>query len=279
MSKITFTLFFAICLCLIFNKINAQDTSIREVSKLSDSLVTVIDDNKKATISNKIEQLLCQALRDSSSFKKNELKELKRIGDVMSPDSSFRLVSWNYFKTDGSSVCNTILQQKAKTDTCNLFCFNNKPVQKQENKQQYTGNQIPAALYYQIIPTNFKGYSNMYIVLGMKTGNLMTQSKSIETLYFNKNGIPVMGTPVFQYNNLVINRFEFFYSAKVRMSIKYIDAEKAIIIDHLSPEKPFFAGQYEYYGPDGSFDAILYNENKWLFISDYNLFKSKKTTN
>lgn len=277
MSNIKYALF--LTLYLIVGRLNAQNTTFLEISNLSDSLAAQLTDSKKTAISDKIKTLLYQSLRDSASFYKNDLKELKRIGHIISPDSTFRLVSWNYFKTDGSSVCNTILQQKATKDTCRLFCFDNNSQQKHNDKQQYSGNQIPAALYYQIIPTNFKGFSNMYIVLGMKTGNLMTQSKSIETLYFNQNNIPVMGTPIFQYNNNIINRLEFFYSAKVRMSIKYVDTEKAIIIDHLSPEKPFFAGQYEYYGPDGSFDALIYNENKWLFISDYNLFKSKRKAN
>jgi len=215
------------------------------------------------------------SLRDSLSFK--QPTKQSKIGAIMSPDSTFRLISWNYFKLNGESVCFTLLQLKPIKDTCLIYLFTPSYYNK-SHKNPYTSNFIPAALYYQIIPTlvNNKKY---YLLLGMNPESILIQSKSIETFYFNEKKIPTMGAPILHINNKIESRFEFCYSAKVRMSIKYDIQKQTIIIDHLSPEKPFFTGQYEYYGPDGSFDALVFKDKIWQYVSDYNLYNMRQKNN
>jgi hypothetical protein len=60
------------------------------------------------------------------------------------------------------------------------------------------------------------------------------------------------------------NRVVFEYSARVSMSLRYDAAKKRIVFDHLSPAKPSFEGNYEFYGPDFSYDAFAFIDNYWV---------------
>ena len=271
-KKIFITIIVTLYFVFSFSTLKAQAQWLTSVSHLSDSLFLDLPDTAKTSISNKIQQTLHENLSRTNSFNELDLKELKRIGCILSPDSSFKLISWNFFLKNGNSVCYTILQKKSGSDSCSIFNFNQLKNKDRPN-YRFISNKIPAALYYKIIPTKCNGFS-AYLLLGMNPGDLFIQSKSIETFYFNENNNPVSGTPIIHINNLTTNRLKFEYSSNYRISMKYDEAKKAIVIDHLSPSNPIQEGKYEFYGPDGSFDALVLQNDEWRFISDYNLFKS-----
>ena len=41
-----------------------------------------------------------------------------------------------------------------------------------------------------------------------------------------------------------------------------------IIMDHLAPEDSRFEGQYQFYGPDFSYDALEFKKGEWVFQRD-----------
>jgi hypothetical protein len=69
----------------------------------------------------------------------------------------------------------------------------------------------------------------------------------------------------------------FEYSSEVSMSLKYIEKRKQIVYSHLAPkdEGEILIGQYQYYGPDGSFDALELKKDKWMVIEDIDARNSK----
>jgi len=50
----------------------------------------------------------------------------------------------------------------------------------------------------------------------------------------------------------------FQYAGEVSMSLKYNSSRKQIVFSHLAPNTPdpTLENQFQYYGPDGSFDAL-----------------------
>ena len=52
------------------------------------------------------------------------------------------------------------------------------------------------------------------------------------------------------------------------MSLKYEYQYDRIIFDHLSPETPDLAGFYSFYVPDFSYDALVWENNKWVLHED-----------
>ena len=72
----------------------------------------------------------------------------------------------------------------------------------------------------------------------------------------------------------------FQYSAEVAMSLKYNDKRNQIIFSHLAPkdEGPTLEGQWQYYGPDGSFDAYEQRKDRWVLQEDVDI-RNDKTKN
>ena len=46
------------------------------------------------------------------------------------------------------------------------------------------------------------------------------------------------------------------------MMLRYDDKLKMIVFDHLSPSKPSYEGKYQYYGPDFSYDGLIFEKGK-----------------
>jgi hypothetical protein len=47
------------------------------------------------------------------------------------------------------------------------------------------------------------------------------------------------------------------------MSLRYDPQKKMIVFDHLSPTKPSLEGQYEFYGPDFTYDGLKFEKGVW----------------
>ena len=52
------------------------------------------------------------------------------------------------------------------------------------------------------------------------------------------------------------------------MALNFDAKEKMIVMDHLAPEDSRFEGQYQFYGPDFSYDALKFKKGAWIFERD-----------
>jgi hypothetical protein len=55
------------------------------------------------------------------------------------------------------------------------------------------------------------------------------------------------------------------------MSLRYDPTHKRIVFDHLSPSKPSYEGNYEFYGPDFSYDAFTFIDNTWVLVENIDI--------
>ena len=64
------------------------------------------------------------------------------------------------------------------------------------------------------------------------------------------------------------------------MSLKYNPSRDQLIFNHLAPKdpNPTLEGQFQYYGPDGSFDALSMKKGKWTYEGDIDIRKDKDKT-
>jgi hypothetical protein len=62
------------------------------------------------------------------------------------------------------------------------------------------------------------------------------------------------------------------------MSLKYIERKKQIIYSHLAAREDgaFLEGMFQFYGPDGSFDAIELKKDRWVSIEDVDARNNQK---
>lgn len=258
------------CFCLASAGI-AQDISIQ------DSVFNLFLDfshaknqiKKTETCKNFTEglrQVLTQDVNAKLAF--DSLKKYRVL--IESPDRTVRIFTWD-------------LEAEDKTHTYYGFIHSYSRKQKKyevfELKDKSDGIRDPenaaldntkwyGAFYYQIAEIKHKR-KKYYVLLGWDGNNIMTDKRIIEVLYFDSKGFPRFGDAIFpKEDGKTVKRVIFEFKAGVFMSLKY-DAEKQIIIfDHLSPANPGLEGQYEFYGPDFTYDMLELKKGKWVYVKN-----------
>ncbi|MBA7588034.1 hypothetical protein ES708_30082 [subsurface metagenome] len=69
---------------------------------------------------------------------------------------------------------------------------------------------------------------------------------------------------IISYNGHLVDCIEFEYNEKAVMSLRYNKDAKMIVFDHLSPSNASLQGNYEFYGPDFSYDGLTFEKGIWV---------------
>ncbi len=202
---------------------------------------------------------------------------IKEASVLKSKDNKFKLITWNLFKNDGThAYFGYLLVNNSKRVKKGWF--------KHELEQEYE--------YFKLLdrsstiksPENYVGATDkwfgmlytqliecdgFYTLIGWDGNDKLTQRKFVDVLYFKSDGTPVFGKDVFRLSRKNPRRLMFEYSSEVSMSLKYIEKEQRIVYSHLgSKQENALEGQFQFYGPDGSFDALELSKDKWVTVED-----------
>lgn len=191
-----------------------------------------------------------------------------KMGKVSSSDKRVRFYTWNIPYTDGHSDYFGIIQYKPDSKSINLIELHDKS----QEISAPEGLTLPAdqwygTLIYDIVVKK-SGNQTLYTLLGFANEDLFLSRKTIDILTFDQNGQAWFGKPVFRMRGKVQSRLLFWYSSKVQMSLKWNERQNMIVFDHLSPSKPIYEGNFRYYGPDLSFDALRFENGFWELTED-----------
>lgn len=218
---------------------------------------------------------------------------LREISVLRAPDGKFSLLTWNLPRTDGTHVFFGYLMVN-NSRTVKKGLFKSEKIDSYESyklldrsmtvksPENYIGTPAKwfGMLYTQLIPCE-----DYYALIGWDGNDKLTQRKFIDVLYFKSNGDPVFGKDVFRIPRKNPRRLMFEWSQEVSMSLKYSEKENRIIYSHLASnqEGSLLDGQFQFYGPDGSFDALELKKGRWAVVEDIdartqkgNYDKSKK---
>ncbi|MFH0892797.1 MAG: hypothetical protein V2A54_00030 [Bacteroidota bacterium] len=201
---------------------------------------------------------------------------LKMISKILSPDKKFRLLNWQYRRKDGKHCYYCFIQLKnPKTKKVDLIELtdNSSEIDGPESRQLNAENWY-GALYYQMVPVKVNG-KKYYTLLGMKWNNSLSSKKVIDVLWFNDQNQPVFGESIFKYGMLPVRRIVFEFSTQASMMLRYEKKKKYIIWEHLAPTHSHLSGSFQFYGPDGSYDALKFDDGKWNYIPDANVPQTK----
>ena len=265
--------------CLLFSGVCAQK-QLSEKDKayflqyelklqaLQNKLFTTKNDSLKIKYNKEFLAVLDTALSAELSFY-YPFDSLTQIARLTSPDNKFRIINWNIYKDNGAYFYFGFLQSFVSKDK-KYECF--KLVDKSagiKNPETYIGEPDKwfGMLYYGKIIKN----DDYYTLLAWDGNDKVTQKKFIEILYFKDNGDPLFGKDVFKMSKKNPRRIIFEYSSEITMSLKYNEDKGMIIFDHLAPKDAFMEGQYQFYGPDFSYDAFDYSKGKWKFVPDIDI--------
>ena len=258
---------------LVWSNLSAQNTEV--LKKYEDSLKVLQipmyrgkADAAKETANEKFKRIFSDALKQDKSFD-FPFDSLKEIGRIYSPDRTFRIINWDIPKADGTYDYFGLVQvYDAKTKTYVVHELTDKS-QDVKTPETYSGtaDKWYGMLYYKIIPVKYKK-KKYYTLLGFDPNDNLTAKKVIDVLTFSNGTVPKFGADIFKMEKRSPKRVVFEYSSKAVMSLKYNEEHKVIVFDHLTPSVPQFDGQFQYYGPDFSLDALKFEKGKWVYIAD-----------
>lgn len=233
-------------------------------------------EEERNTASTKLCELLLYLLKQPESYT-YPFESVKAMAILSPSDHSFRLFNWNEPKDDGTCKYYCFVQTfNKKTKQTNVFQLHDDARNNKETtflkKEKIKYPHWYGALYYQIIYNKNKG-KKYYTLLGWEANNRETTIKLIDIIQFNKKGEPEFGMPIFPQKML---RIIFEYSNQASMSLKYDEKKKQIIYDHLAPSSPEYEGKFMFYGPDMSYDALVFKKGKWVLIEKVEPENKKK---
>ncbi len=203
---------------------------------------------------------------------------LKEVSILSPNDKSFKLITWNVFKNDETQVyfgyllvkrVNVIKRGAFKREK--KIVYNSYKLLDRSSMIRSPENHISGCekwfgmLYYELIDCG-----DFYTLLGYDPNDKLIRRKFVDILYFKSNGKPIFGKDAFKFPRKNPKRLMFEYSSDVVMSLKYNESRHQIVFNHLASNKEgkILEGQVQYYGPDGSYDALDLRKGKWNLISD-----------
>ena len=263
MRKLLLVVFVIFSVSDIFAQIDLGSKE-KELARNFELLVKVDTDSLKLSICNDIEGEFLEILTNEESFN-YPFSGLVNMGKLTSPDELLRVYNWNCVLSDGTYRYFGILQIKEKKSIRLEKLIDS--TSDMDMMKQYSITNWGGALYYQIIPFKQKS-SRSYFLLGWDGNNYQTSKKLIEILNIDNKGKLSFGSPVILWRGKVLNRVVFEYAKQARMTIQYEEKAKRFVFDHLAPSKQIYQNQFEYYGPDFSYDALEYRKGNWVLVEN-----------
>lgn len=124
------------------------------------------------------------------------------------------------------------------------------------------------AIYYKMIPVG-KGRKRVYTLLGYAPGQKLNR-KIVDVIEVGRNGKIRFGAKVFKIDNFMDKvlrkppmRLILSYNPDYAASVRWLDNEEMIVMDHLSPPNDKLKGVYQMYGPDFTYDGLVWDDGWW----------------
>lgn len=192
---------------------------------------------------------------------------LQNIGKIYSPDHRMRIYTWNIPAGINDNIYYGIVQFYSSAQKKYIIV----PLNKSENLSNTNSKKSwDGSLYYKIVETKHAG-QKYYTLLGFDLNTILSNKKTIDVISIDDFDELFFCKKLLQYEGRMVDRIVFEYNEKAMMSLQYNEDVKMIVFDHLSPSKPSLSGQYEFYGPDFTYDGLKWEKGVWIFYSNIDI--------
>jgi hypothetical protein len=268
-------------LLILINIITLRDSFSQEfvdydsrITALLEMIANEREDEKKDIINDTLMIVFKEFLSQDIELLDN-LNDIRYLGNFMSADSVIRMFTWNIPYTDGENRYINFICHKTGSKERTYKADNNKGLEGISSVDIIEADDWYGTLYYDILPF-VKDSDTLYILLGIDFNNMFINSKVIEVMHIDKQGNMMFGEPCIINGEEVITRMVFRYSSGASMMLRFDEERERIIFDHLVPSELIFTGQYQYYGPDFSYDALILKDGFWSLTEDVELRNKEK---
>jgi hypothetical protein len=213
-------------------------------------------------------KMFVRALKTSNSFF-YPFDSLETISKLYSPDSSFRIFTWQMVITENVVRQHGAIQVKTKDGSLKLFPLIDKSDVIANLADTVGDNKAwVGAVYYRIVETK-SGNKNYYTLLGYDENNIRSNRKIIEVLQFI-NGEPLFGGPYFSFENDAAkvsgnSRYIMEYKKSTNARLTYDGDLGIIIFEHLESESNEPKKKWTLI-PDGDYEGFKWTTDKWVHI-------------
>jgi hypothetical protein len=261
---------------LIYNSLNCQTDSRRTAGDLEGMFRRLrgnLSSSEKIATNDSVKRIIEKYASSDTVFKHRF--DLRYLGQITSPDSLVKIITWNLILEDGENryFCYLIRRtvRGGKNYTYKLTgIYNEAPIR---SDTIYSESNWYGALYYDIRPF-VTDRETSYILLGIDYGNSFITRKLIDVLSFGTGNSLVFGKKCFTDGMTVMPRVVFEFAATAVMTLRFI-TDTSIVFDHLSPFSPELKDNRQFYGPDFSFDSYAFENGLWRLKSNIDIRNKK----
>ncbi len=240
---------------------------------LGDSITKGSNDLTREAAISEFNARFFDLLSDSSTFN-YPFDSLKTISKIKSANGQVRIYTWlQQSRSTGTYKYFGVVQKMVpKTGKIKLIgLMELKSTTAEAESIEFKADTWFGAVYYDIIEKK-SGKNTYYYLLGWHGNDRLTNKKVIDLLFFDPWDNITFGAPVFSDENKRLKyRVVFEFSAQAVMLMRYDKKKKMIVFDHLSPSSSSVKGQYQYYGPDFTYDGYYFKKGIWYYRKNLDL--------
>jgi hypothetical protein len=244
----------------------------------ADLLINAKDPSRRFLSDSQFVRTLVRSLRIQNSFY-YPFDSLLTISRLYSPDSAFRIFTWQLEKDPYTFLQEGAIQVKQPDGSLKLFplfdasMFTAKPLDSVRTRRNWIG-----AIYYRVVMKTYNG-QKYYTLLGFDDFTLSSNKKWMEILTFNENGEPVFGGPYISFQQDSARkplqyRFNIEYKKEAATRFNYDPDLDMIVFDHLVSESDE-PTKKDTYIPDGDFEGFKWQEGRWVHVEKVFHFQLK----
>jgi hypothetical protein len=250
-------------------KIKSQQPESGEIlQELFYGIVDTRNNEERIQLNDSIIKIIDKYV-ESERVLDHRFTDLRYLGQILSPDSRLKIITWNLNLTDGTNKYFCYVIRKAKKGKPNEI-FKLTAVNMDEPPSintTYSEENWYGALYYAVQPFRYKR-ETCYVLLGLDYTNLLVSTKIIDVLTFTEDGGIIFGKDCFIKEGEKRFRELLKYSSD-GVAILRFNNRKSIIFDHLVPVSQVRRNSPEYYVPEFSFDAYVLKKGMWRFKENF----------
>ena len=267
-------IFFILSAFSILTAQNNQPDITTSLEKLFARLKINFNSAERLAINDSI-QVIVESYASSDTVFNHRFQNLRYLGQVTSPDSLLKILTWNLILEDGDNryFC-YLIRRPHKTVPAKIFkltgIYREEPVR---SDTIYSPSDWYGALYYDIKPFQLNDQTN-YVILGIDYGNSFITRKIIDVLWFNSKDEIFFGMKCFNDGKEIKFRAVFEFASTAVMSLRF-NTDSSIVFDHLAPFSQEYKDNHQFYGPDFSFDSYDLENGLWRFKTNVDVRKKE----
>lgn len=195
-------------------------------------------------------------LSDSYSY---DFKYFENISILPSGDEQFKIFTWQLEVEEGDYRYYGAIQMN--DTTLKLFPLIDRSFKMKNPEQVRVSNDNwYGTVYYNILPFFYNNKPH-YLLFGYDMHDYYNRRKVLDILYFDDQGNPLFGAPVFKYADVLKHRFLLEFTGDANVRLNFDDKLGMVVFDHLILRE----GSQSVYVPDGSYSGFKYIDDLWIF--------------